>query len=67
VIDKPNDLTARKSSACRNYCLPDGKSIDLRKGSIHAIKRDEAAFLVAHSDAYDNVKLLSLCKGGFDD
>ena len=63
----PNDFTARKSGACRYYCLPDGKSIDLRKGSVHAIKRDEAAFLVAHSHAYDNVKLLSLCNGSFND
>jgi hypothetical protein len=67
MMDTAYDLATREPSACRHDRFSDGEPAALRKGSVHAIKRDQVALVVAHSHAYDNVELPCLCDSSGND
>jgi hypothetical protein len=67
MIDTAYDLAAREPSACRHDRFSDGEPVALRKGSVHAIKRNQVALVVAHSHVYDNVELPCLCDSSGND
>ena len=57
MIDVAFDLATREPSARRHDRFSKGKPVALRIGSVHAIKCDQVASVVAYSHAYDNVEL----------
>jgi hypothetical protein len=57
MIDTASDLATWWPNACRRDRFSDGEPVALRIGSVHAIKRDQLAVVVAHSHVYDNVEL----------
>jgi len=67
MIDTAYDLAAREPSACRHDRFSEGEPVALRNGSVHAIKRDQVALVVAHGHAYDNVELPCLCDSSGND
>jgi hypothetical protein len=67
MIDTAYDLATREPSACRRDRFSDGEPATLRQGTVHAIKRDQVALVVAHSHVYDNVELPCLCDSSGND
>lgn len=67
MIDTAYELATREPSACRRYRFSDGESATLCRGSVHAVKRDQVALVVAYSHVYDNVELPCLCDGSGND
>ena len=67
MIDVAFDLATREPSARRPDRFSKGEPVALRIGSVHAIKCDQVALVVAYSHAYDNVELPCLCDSSGND
>jgi hypothetical protein len=67
MIDTAFDIATGQPSARRRDRFSDGEPVALRIGSVHAIKRDQVALVVAHSHVYDYVELLCLCDSSGND